>query len=621
MSKLIIKYKKSLTFISGILLVVGLVSNYLKIFDIGNYSLILATIVALIPISYQALSALYYRAFSIDLLVMIAAIGALLIKEYIESSVVTFLFLFGAYLEAKTLAKTRSSLQQLLELAPTLATRKIGDKLEIISIVDINLADTLVVKAGEKIPVDGEVVRGSGDVNQATITGESRYIAKEVSDFVYAGTILESGYLELKATKIGKDTTFSKIIELVRKAQNQKSDTQKFLDRFAQIYTPSIVILAILVYLFTFNLHLAITFLVVACPGALVIGAPVATVAGIGNGAANGLLFKGGEVMEKFSKVETIIFDKTGTLTKGNPQVNRFLNKSDYDDATFFSLIASAELLSEHHLARAIIKYATEKGYKFNSDDFAGNPIKGRGIIAANKQHEFIIGNQQLVVENSIVISEEFLKTAKTWSEFGETVIYVVIDKILVGLLAISDPLRDDAVRTLNAFKKLDIKNLIMLTGDNQQTAQAIAANLPLTKYYGELLPEEKVSILKDYQEKAGLVLMIGDGVNDAPAIATADVGVSLAEVGSDVTLETADLVLMSNQLSDLSKAYQLANQTTKVLMQNTIFALATVVLLLIGILFQKIHLASGMLVHEASIFIVIFNAMRLLRFQAKMEV
>lgn len=313
------KHKNHITLVSGILIASGFIIGFMGNINFKDSALIIATLVASVPIFIKAIQALRMKAFSIDLLVSIAVIGALYIGEYTESSIVTFLFLFGDYLEMRTLEKTRSSLRELVDMAPQEASiLRIDGKIETIPVEDVEEGDRVVIHPGGKIPVDGKIVSGKASINEAAITGESVPVSKSMNDKVFSGTIIDTGYLEIIAERVGDDTTFAKIIELVEEAQESKSKAEKFLDKFANIYTPAVVVLSILVYVITSDLHLAITFLVIACPGALVIGAPVSNVAGIGNGAKNGVLIKGGEIMDKFSKVDTLVFDKTGTLTKGN---------------------------------------------------------------------------------------------------------------------------------------------------------------------------------------------------------------------------------------------------------------------------------------------------------------
>lgn len=356
MLKNIHRHKRTFTFISGLLIVLGFLLGGAGYGSWRDVALILATIVASLPIAVTAYRSIRHRAFSIELLVMIAVLGALYIREYTESSVVTFLFLLGAYLEARTLEKTRSSLKKLMELAPQEATVRRNGKDLTIPVENVIVGDHVLVKSGGKVPVDGQIIKGRAHLDESAITGEAMPVSKTVGSPVFSGSIVDHGYMEILADKVGDDTTFAKVIELVEEAQEAKSKAARFLDRFAGYYTPAVILLSGLVFLYTKNLHLSITFLVVACPGALVIGAPVSHVAGIGNGAKNGVLLKGGEVIDRLSKADTLIFDKTGTLTRGKPEVTRVFTTPGHDERELLYLVASAEQSSEHHLARAILR-------------------------------------------------------------------------------------------------------------------------------------------------------------------------------------------------------------------------------------------------------------------------
>ncbi|MFA7660071.1 MAG: cation-translocating P-type ATPase, partial [Anaerovoracaceae bacterium] len=581
-------------------------------------ALIAATVIAIVPIAIRAFQALRLKAFSIELLVTIAVVGALYIHEYVESSVVTFLFMFGAYLEARTLEKTRSSLKALVDMAPQEANViREGESL-IIPVDEVVKGDRIIIRSGGKVPVDGSILSGKATLNEAAITGESVPAMKETGDKVYSGTIVDNGYLEMIAEKVGDDTTFAKIIELVEEAQESKSKAQKFLDKFANYYTPAVVVLSIAVYLITFNLHLAITFLVVACPGALVIGAPVSNVAGIGNGAKNGVLIKGGEVMDRLSKVDTVVFDKTGTLTKGRPEVtdiNTFLN---WDTEELLRLVAKAETISEHHLGQTIVKEANKRNLNLEGEVLNSEVIKGNGITAQVEGRVLAIGNRKLMDGENVPVSDEVADYAIGREKAGNTAIFAAVDGQIAGIFSITDQIREDAHRALAEMRRNGIKKMVMLTGDNRHTAELVAGELGLDEFHAELLPENKVGFVKELKAAGHTVAMAGDGINDAPAIATADIGLAMGEGGTDVSMETADVVLMADKLMQFSHAYALAKATIRNMKQNTFFAVAVVFVLLIGVLSDYVHLASGMFVHEASILIVILNAMRLIRFNSK---
>lgn len=618
MIKHINKHKNQITAISGILIVLGFLLPFVGYENYKDLALITATLIAIIPIAIKAFQALRMKAFSIELLVTIAVIGALYIHEYTESSVVTFLFLFGAYLEARTLEKTRSSLKTLVDMAPQEADVIREEENLTIPVEEVVKGDRVIIRSGGKVPVDGRIVSGKATLNEAAITGESVPASKEVEDKVYSGTIVDNGYLEIIAEKVGDDTTFAKIIELVEEAQESKSKTQKFLDKFSNYYTPAIVILSIIVYALTRNLHLAITFLVVACPGALVIGAPVSTVAGIGNGARHGVLVKGGEVMDRLSKVDTIVFDKTGTLTKGKPEVTDIKAFSNLEAEELLRLVAKAETISEHHLGQTIVKEAYKRNLSLEGELLNGEVIKGNGIRAQVDGHVLAIGNRKLMDAENIQIGDEVSGYALKREKAGNTAIFAAVDGRVAGIFSIADQIREDAHRALAELRKNGIKKIVMLTGDNKHTAELVANQLSLDEFQAELLPENKVEFVKKLKAAGHAVAMAGDGINDAPAIATADIGLAMGEGGTDVSMETADVVLMADKLMQFSHAYALAKATVRNMKQNTFFAVAIVFVLLAGVLSDYVHLASGMFIHEASILLVILNAMRLIRFNSK---
>lgn len=610
MTKFIHQYKNQLTLVSFSLIVLAFILGG----GVKDVFLIIATVIAGVPISIKAYQAVKMKTFSIELLVTIAVIGALIIGEYVESAVVTFLFLFGDFLEGRTLEKTRSSLRELTEMAPDEAVVLRDGIQETIPVEEVVKGDRVIIHPGGKIPVDGKIVVGKASINEAAVTGESVPAQKEVNDSVFSGTIVDNGYMEMIAEKVGDDTTFAKIIELVEEAQESKSKTEKFLNKFANIYTPAVVVLSVLVYLLTKDLHIAITFLVIACPGALVIGAPVSNVAGIGNGAKNGVLIKGGEVMDVMSKVDTIVFDKTGTLTKGKPAVTDVKTFINEEENELLRMIAQAELISEHHLGKTIVKEAEQRGLEFGKAP-KGEVMKGNGLRAEIDGRELFIGNRKLMRQANIVISDDIEAYAVGREKTGNTAIFASVDGKVAAIISIADEIREDAHQALAELRKNGIKKMIMLTGDNEHTARLVATELGLDEYHAELLPEDKVTYVKKLKEEGHVVAMAGDGINDAPAIATADIGLAMGEGGTDISMETADVVLMADKLNQFAHAYSLSKATIRNMKQNTFFAVGTVFLLLIGVLNGTVHLASGMFIHEASVLLVILNGMRLITF------
>jgi Cd2+/Zn2+-exporting ATPase len=587
------KHKKQITAISAILLVLAILTHITGYHGLQQGILLVATIIAGIPIFTKAFQALRMKAFSIELLVTIAVIGAIFIGEYVESAVVTFLFLFGDYLEARTLLKTRSSLKELVDMAPQEATVvRDGDQM-ILPVENVVEGDHVIIRSGGKIPVDGRIITGQASLNEAAVTGESVPALKQLDDKVFSGTLVDNGYIEIIAEKVGDDTTFAKIIELVEEAQDSKSKTEKFLDKFANIYTPAVV----------------------ACPGALVIGAPVSNVAGIGNGANNGVLVKGGEVMDKFSKVDTLVFDKTGTLTKGKPEVTDIHTFDKQDENELLRLVAQAETISEHHLGQTIVKEAKARELNLGEKPENGEVLKGNGIRANVEGHILAIGNRKLMNAENIDLPTEVSAYAIEREKSGNTVIFAAVDGKVRGIFSIADQIRDDASAALAEMRKNGIKKVIMLTGDNKHTAKLVADQLGLDEFHAELLPENKVEYVKKLKEEGHVVAMAGDGINDAPAIATADIGLAMGEGGTDISMETADIVLMADKLKQFSHAYSLSKATIRNMKQNTFFAVGIVFVLLTGVLAGSVHLAYGMFIHEASVLLVILNAMRLIRF------
>ncbi|WOV87183.1 cation-translocating P-type ATPase [Sporosarcina oncorhynchi] len=608
------KRTSQITAITGLLLAVAIGFHLYGFHEGRQTMLIAATILAGIPIASKAFKALKMKAFSIELLVTIAVVGALFIGEYVESAAVTFLFLFGAYLEARTLEKTRSSLRKLIDMAPLEATVIRDGETQTISVDDVIEGDRVVIRSGEKVAIDGRIVTGKASLNEAAITGESVPASKMIDDRVFSGTIVDHGFIEVIAERVGDDTTFARIIELVEDAQESQSKTEKFLDRFANIYTPSIVVLSVLVYIFTRNIEMTLTFLVIACPGALVISAPVSIVAGIGNGARNGVLIKGGDIMEKLAKIDTVVFDKTGTLTRGKPEVTD-IHSIEIERTDLLRLVAEAETISEHHLGQTIVKEAKKQGLQLLSEPQNVEVIKGNGIQATIDGKVLTVGNRKLMDAKDILIDSEMEAYATAREKEGNTAIFASINGKISGILSIADQIRPEAKKALRELRASGVRQIIMLTGDNRHTAELVGAQLGLDQVYAELLPEEKVAMIKQLKAAGHRVAMAGDGINDAPAIATADIGLAMGEGGTDISMETADIVLMADRLDQFSHAYSLAKATVRNMKQNTFFAVGTVALLLTGVLLGKVFLASGMLIHELSVLLVILNAIRLIRY------
>jgi Cd2+/Zn2+-exporting ATPase len=602
---------------AGFLLIAALVFHIANLEEWKDFALVISALIGEIPIFIKAYKALKMKAFSIELLVTIAVFGALWIGEYVEASIVTFLFLFGAFLEARTLEKTRSSLQALIEMAPQEVSVLRNGETVVIPADEVVEGDRVIIRSGEKVAVDGKVVKGQATLNEASITGEPVPAHKTVNDQVFSGTIVDQGFIEVLATKVGDETTFARIIELIEEAQETKSKAQKFLDRFAQVYTPAVVILSILVYILTKNVEMSITFLVIACPGALVIGAPVSIVSGIGNGARHGVLIKGGEVMERIAKLDTIVFDKTGTLTRGRPEVIDIHTIFEKENQ-FLRLVAEAEIISEHHLGKTIVREAKKRNIPLSGHFKDGKILKGKGVLGEIDGKRIVVGNRKLMDAEKIHVDKDTEAYALIQERKGNTAIYAAIDGKIAGILSIADQIRPEASSAIKMLRENGIKKVIMLTGDNRHTAELVGRQLNLDAVHAELLPENKVEFVRALKEDGSHVAMAGDGINDAPAIATADVGLAMGEGGTDVSMETADVVLMADRLDQFSHAYMLSKATVRNMKQNTYFAVFIVFFMLLGVLFDAVHMASGMFIHEVSILLVILNAMRLLNFEQR---
>jgi len=621
---------------SGLLILTALAVDYLA-GPAGLWSslMIAAALIAGYDIALRAWQALLNRHLSIELLVTIAAAGALVIGEYWEAAAVTFLFMLGAYLEARTLDRTRQTLQGLLNLAPTTATVvRDGRQLEVTP-YEVEPGETVLVKPGGKISVDGEVVDGRAIVDESAITGEPMPVEKRAGAQVYAGTINQNGLLHVRATGVGADTTLARIIRRVEEAQEEKAPTQRFIERFARWYTPAIIGLSLAAFLLTWNIELALTLLVIGCPGALVISTPVSMVAGIGRAAKQGILIKGGEYLENAGKITALALDKTGTLTQGKPQLTDIValqpapvGGPEYSGSLALSpagkaagrwtaaqqevlrWAAIAEAGSEHPLARPIVAEAEKLGPVSTGAKF--DSCTGRGVRAIYQGHMIGVGSAELMAKLNVAISPQTeLELARLKSE-GKTAVLVALDGLEVGILAIADVLRETTPAMIQRLKKIGLERIIMLTGDDRRTAQAIANEAGVTEVYAELLPEHKLQIIRQLQEEGYVVAMAGDGINDAPALAAADIGIAMGAAGTDVAIETADIALMADDLMKIPEAIGLSKATLRNVRQNVAIALITVFGLLAGVLLGEIHMAGGMFIHELSVLIVILNGMRL---------
>jgi Cd2+/Zn2+-exporting ATPase len=627
------KHRKAIiVVVSGLLYAGGWSIGYVA--DLNTLSaatLILAAIVGGYDIAKTAYHEVKSRTLGIKTLVTLAAVGAIAIGSYWEAAAVVFLFALGSYLEGRTMRKTRNALEELLEMTPDTATVRRGGRLEEVPAREVETGEIVIVKPGEKIPVDGDVVEGESAVNQAPVTGESAPVHKDNGDEVYAGTINQEGAIEIATTGSGTDTTLQRIIRRVEEAQEAQSQTESIIDRFAKYYTPGVIALSIGAYAVTQNAILSLTLLVIGCPGALVIGPPVSIVSAIGNAARSGVLMKGGEHLERAGKIDLVAFDKTGTLTKGETTVADVEGFGVEDDEAL-ELAAIAEKKSEHHLADAIVAAAqdrpttaTDGGVAVSADQressvSAGSipdpddfeVVAGKGVVAHQDDREIVVGNRKLLDERGIDVPDEVAEYVREREERGETAVHVVRGGSVVGVIAMRDELREAAPGVIDQLQDAGIET-VMLTGDNERVAAAVAEEVGIDEYRAELLPEDKQRVIEELR-KDHVVAMVGDGINDAPSLATADVGIAMGAAGTDTAIETADMALMADDLERIPYAVKLSKATRWNIYENVGLAVLTVTVLLAGVLTSYVTLALGMLVHEASVLAVIANGMRLLR-------
>lgn len=574
-----------------------------------------------------SIEALKEKTLNVDLLMILAALGAAAIGQPAEGATLLFLFSLSNTLQTYAMDRSRKAIEKLLDLRPAQATVRRGSRLISLPIEQLTLGDLVLVRPGERFPIDGEVISGESDVNQATITGESMPVHKQLNDLVFAGTVNGIGSLEIRVTRLAKDTTLARIVKMVEDAQATKANTQQMLDTFEQKYAIFVLAAAVLLifvpwlllgHAFQPTFYRAMTWLVVASPCALVISTPASILSAIANGARNGVLFKGGVHLEKTATLKVLAFDKTGTLTSGKPAMTGLQTFGDMKEDEMLRLVAALESRSEHPLAKAIVQAAHARDLNLPpSMDFRAIP--GQGVEGTVDSHHLWIGNERMFFERDVNIPADILTKASAMQEEGQTAMFVyeVKSQKFLGLLGVADTLREDAVEMIKALKAAGIEHVVMLTGDNTKVAAKIAARAGVDEFHADLLPQDKVTVLKSLQKKYGPVAMVGDGVNDAPSLATADIGIAMGGAGTDVAIETADVVLMSDDLRKIPFSINLARQARKVVWQNLTFSMAVIVLLVAGAFGADLALPLGVVGHEGSTVLVVLNGLRLLGFRA----
>ena len=611
------------TVISFVLLVCGLISVNLGASELVVEGLFLTGIFlgGLLPAKNGISVLINAREFDMNILMTIAVVGAAAIGALEEAATVVFLFSFGNMLQGYTLDKTRNSIRSLMELTPNEALVRRGTTEIKMSVEKISVGDTIVVLPGERIAMDGKVSAGYSTVNEAPITGESIPVEKQLGDEVYAGTINERGSLEVKVTKLSRDNTISRIIHMVEEAQGQRAPSQQFVDKFAKYYTPAVIILAALVATvpplflgqpFEKWVYEALAMLLVACPCALVISTPVSIVSAIGSAAKNGVLIKGGMYLEEAGALSVVAFDKTGTLTEGKPHVTDIIPVDGLPNQEFLSIASAIESRSEHPLAEAIVNYAKEHGAKVTIiSKFESIPGKGAKAVVRGKTYR--IGNSRFFVEQAIDLKPVEGDISRLQNE-GKTVMILGDDVRVLGLIAVADILRENSGHAVSTLKKAGIKKVIMLTGDNENTARAIALKAGIDDFRADLLPEDKVDAVKSLLAEHGKVAMVGDGVNDAPAMAISTVGIAMGAAGTDTALETADIALMADDLTKLTDTIKLSRKTLRIIKQNIALALIIKGLILLLVVPGWLTLWLAVVGDMGSSLLVTLNGMRLLR-------
>lgn len=585
---------------------------------------VLAIVVGGIEIFKTGFKNLLHFEFDMKTLMTIAIIGAAIIGEWEEAAVVVFLFAVSEALEAYSMDKARQSIRQLMDIAPptALIKRAHGEHFHEMELPteQIEIGDILIVKPGQKIAMDGIVLSGLSAVNQAAITGESIPVNKTIGDEVFAGTLNEEGALEVRVTKRVEDTTIAKIIHLVEEAQAEKAPSQQFVDRFAKYYTPAIMIVALLVAvippLFTGDwqhwIYQGLAVLVVGCPCALVVSTPVAIVTAIGNAARQGVLIKGGIHLEQLGHIEAVAFDKTGTLTKGKPEVTDIITHNNMTEETVLQLVAAVEKQSQHPLAKAILTTLHEKGLsELVPEDFQS--VTGKGAYATVDGQKVSVGSLKWIATLTTV-DEMTKERVNQLQAQGKTVVAAVSDKQLIGIIGIADQLREESKHVLQKLSALKVKHTVMLTGDAKPTAQAIATSLGMSDVRAGLLPAEKLTAIKELRTKYGAVAMVGDGVNDAPALASSNVGIAMGGAGTDTALETADIALMGDDLTKLPYTIGLSRKTLRIIKENIIFALALKLIALLLVIPGWLTLWIAIFADMGATLLVVFNSLRLIR-------
>ncbi len=594
----------------------GLTSD--KAAESGTPLYLAAALVGAAYIWWSAIRGIRARDFTADIPVSIATAAAIAIHQYSAAAVVAVLLLIGGMLEEFVSARAGKALDALARLLPDVVTVRRDGRDVVVPLEQVGVGDVLLIRSGERIAVDGAIITGTGAVNQAAITGESMPVEKHTGDSVFAGTLNEVGALEVRATTVGEETTLGQIRRMVEEAQEQKAPIERLLDQWAKVYTPCALLLGGLVWWLSGDLLRGITILIVFCPCVMVLATPTALVASIGNAALRGSLVKKGATVEALAKIDTVAFDKTGTLTFGTPRLIELRPLNGLTEADLLRLAAVAEKYSEHPLGQSVVRAAGQRGLAVvDPDDFETLP--GLGVRARTDGREVVLGRDTLLAERGIALAPDVRAGLTTLATAGRTVIPMAVNNQVAGLLVLEDELRPEAKATVARLNRLGIRT-VLITGDNQTTAERIAAELGITEVHAQVMPREKLEIVKRLQAEGRRVAFVGDGVNDGPALATADVGVAMGRGGTDVAIETAEIALLSDDLSKLPHLLDLSRRALRAIYQNLAFSLG-VLAIAVGLAIPGIlKPVSGALLHELSSIPVIMNSARLIGFKERTD-
>ena len=559
---------------TGLLLLASVILDWAGAgFWVHTYVALAAVAVGGIPITISAIQGLFHHQVNVDELVAIAIIASVAFGEYLSAGFVAFMMLFGKILEDFTAARAETALENLGKLVPITARVRRDGEDRSIPISQVVPGDLVITKSGERIAVDGVVFSGQASVNQAPITGESIPVAKTKGSGVYAGTLNELGLLEIRTRKLGESTALGQVMHLVTEAEKNRAPIVRIADRYAKYFTPVILIVAAMVYVLTQNVTAALAVLIVACPCALVMATPIAVIAGVANGARRGILIKGGARLEAAGRVTAVAIDKTGTITLGEPKVVKIVTSDSAGEQDILKYAAIAERSSEHLLGKAILNKAKKIGLNIpTADEFYTVP--GQGTIARLDGKLIIVGNEGLLREHNVSLPTTLAATIGELEEEGLTPLLVTLSGKALGVIGVADTIRQEMSQAIHDLKNSGVKKVVMITGDSPEIARRVARTVGINEWRARLLPQQKVESIKMLQQDGYSVAMFGDGINDAPALAQADVGVAMGITGTDIAMDTADIVLMTDDALKAAESINLSHHTLKTIRQNLAFAL-----------------------------------------------